>query len=197
MALPDGAGSAASALARNQKFVSSFAEIVICMDNDSAGEEAVAKIRQMYPNIKVARIPKGKTKDGKEIKDANDLLMEGRGLELSNCIRFNAAKESPSGSATVAECLDDALRKPEWGLSYPWPGLTKMTYGIRFGELISVGGGTSVGKTLIAHEIAAHLMNGAVNPETGEEFEPIKCGMFMLEETVGNTIKNVAGKSAG
>lgn len=187
VALPDGAGSAASVFARRNAFVERFAEIVICMDNDEAGEDAVAKIRAMHPKIKVARIPKGFTKDGKAIKDANDLLMEGRSLELNNLLRFNAAKESPAGSATVAECLDDALKKPEWGLPYPWKGLTDMTYGIRFGEVISVGGGVSCGKTLIAHEIASHLI---INHN-------IKCGMFMLEETVGNTIKNVAGKSAG
>lgn len=187
VALPDGAGSAASVFARRNAFIERFEEIVICMDNDEAGEAAVSTIRGMHPKIKVARIPKGVKKDGKPIKDANDLVMEGRSLELNNLLRFNAAKESPSGSATVAECLDDALRKPEWGLDYPWPGLTKLTYGIRYGEVIAVGGGTSVGKTLIAHEIVSHLI---MNYD-------VKCGMFMLEETPGNTIKNVAGKSAG
>lgn len=187
VALPDGAASAANALSRCRKFVESFEELVICMDNDAAGEDAVAKIRQMYPHIKVARIPKGVTKDGKPIKDANDLLMEGRGMELNNAIRFNASKESPTGSATVADCIEDAMRKPEWGYDYPWEALTKLTYGIRLGEVISIGGGVSCGKTLLAHEIASHLIM-----KYGE-----KCGMFMLEETVGNTIKNIAGKSAG
>lgn len=187
VALPDGSGSAASVFARRAAFVSRFEEIVVCMDNDEAGEDAVAKIRAMHPKIKVARVPKGLTKDGKHIKDANDLLMEGRSLELNNLLRFNAAKESPAGSATVAECLEDAMKKPEWGLPYPWKGLTDMTYGIRFGEVISVGGGVSCGKTLLAHEIASFLITN----------HGIKCGMFMLEETVGNTIKNVAGKSAG
>ncbi|WP_369141303.1 toprim domain-containing protein, partial [Modestobacter versicolor] len=95
VALPDGAGSAASVFARRNSFVERFTEIVICMDNDEAGEAAVANIRAMHPKIKVARIPKGVTKDGKDIKDANDLLMEGRSLELNNLLRFNAAKESP------------------------------------------------------------------------------------------------------
>lgn len=187
VALPDGSGSAVTALVRNKTFVDRFTEIVVCMDNDEAGEKAVSAIRSLYPAIKVARIPKGKRKDGGDLKDANDMLMDGRGVELSNLLRFNAAKESPSGSATVAECIDDAIRKPEWGIPYPWKGLTDLTYGIRFGELISVGGGTSVGKTLIAHEIASHLIMN----------HNIKCGAFMLEETVGNTIKNIAGKSAG
>lgn len=186
VSLPDGAGSAANTISRCRAFVESFEDIVICMDNDEAGEDAVNKIRAMLPHVKVARIPKGVTKDGKLIKDANDLLMEGRSLELANALRYNAAKESPAGAATVADCLEDALKKPEWGLSYPWPGLTEKTFGLRYGDVIAVGGGVGGGKTLIAHELSAHLIN--------EHKE--KVGVFMLEETPGNTLKNIAGKSA-
>ncbi|MFW3388081.1 UNVERIFIED_CONTAM: toprim domain-containing protein, partial [Kocuria sp. CPCC 205274] len=96
VSLPDGAGSAASVFARRRAFVERFEEIYICMDNDDAGEKAVSDIRAMYPKIRVARIPKGTAKDGKAIKDANDLLMDGRSLELNNLLRFNAAKESPT-----------------------------------------------------------------------------------------------------
>ncbi|WAX14208.1 DNA primase/helicase [Escherichia phage ECO319P1] len=186
VALPDGAGSAASAFARCRQFVESFQDIVVCMDNDEAGDDAVNKLRAMYPNIKIARIPKGIYGDGKHIKDANDMIMAKRSLELNNCLRFNAAKESPAGSTTVAECIEDALKKPEWGLSYPWKGLTDLTFGLRYGEVIAIGGGVGGGKTLLAHELSAHLIN--VHKE--------KVGAFMLEETVGNTIKNIAGKSA-
>lgn len=186
VSLPDGAGSAANVFARCRQFVESFQEIVVCMDNDSAGDDAVNKMRAMYPNIKIARIPKGVYGDGKHIKDANDMVMANRSLELNNCLRFNAAKESPAGSTTVAECIEEAMKKPEWGLDYPWPGLTELTFGLRTGEVIAIGGGVGGGKTLLAHELCAHLINKYKQ----------KCGAFMLEETVGNTIKNVAGKSA-
>lgn len=145
VSLPNGASAAASAIANNRAFVESFEEIIVCMDNDDAGQEAVSKIRAMLPHIKVARIPKGFTKDGKEIKDANDLLMDGRSLELFNALRYNAAKESPAGAATVSDCLEDALKKPEYGLSWPWPMMTDLTFGLHYGEMISVGGGTGSG----------------------------------------------------
>lgn len=186
VALADGAGSAASQIARNQAFVSRFEEVVVCMDNDDAGEEAVRKVRSMLPHVKVARIPKGLKKDGSPIKDANDLLMENRSLELANALRYNAAKESPAGASTVADCLEDAMKKPEWGMSYPWPGLTELTFGLRIGDVIAIGGGVGGGKTLIAHELSAHLINEHKQ----------KVGVFMLEETPGNTLKNIAGKSA-
>lgn len=113
VSLPDGAGSAAAALQRCQKFVDTFDELVICMDNDEAGEAAVRVIRALYPHVKIARILKGKKKDGGEVKDANDLLMEGRGLELHNALRYSAATETPSAAVSVSDCIEDALKKPE------------------------------------------------------------------------------------
>ena len=142
--LPDGAGSAATAILRNREFVEPFETIVVCMDNDKAGEDAFQAIRALYPDkVLKARIPKGYFGENNEkaIKDANDMMMAGRGLELYNALRWNASKESPAGAATVADCLDDALIKPEWGMSYPWPGLTDLTFGLRYGDLIAVGGG--------------------------------------------------------
>lgn len=186
VSLPDGSKSAATALARNRKFVESFKDIVICMDNDEAGEEAVKAIRSLYPNVQVARINLGKRKDGSPIKDANDLLMEGRTQELNNILRFHAAKEKPCGAVSVMDCIDEALKKPEWGYSYPWDGLTQMTYGIVLGEMIAIGAGVALGKTLMAHEMAAHFIN---------KYD-MSVGCFLLEETVGNSIKNIAGKSA-
>jgi twinkle protein len=113
VSLPDGAGSAAAVLQRNHKFIDVFEELVVCMDNDEAGESAVRTIRALYPHTKIARIPKGLTKDNKQIKDANDMLMEGRGGELNNALRYSAATETPAAAVSVSECISDALKKPE------------------------------------------------------------------------------------
>jgi twinkle protein len=187
VSLPDGAGSQAiAALGRNRNFIESFSELVICMDNDDAGEDTVNKIRSLYPNIKIARIPKGLKHNGKDIKDANDMVMAGMGVELFNSLRFTASKETPAEAMSVMDCMEDALKKPEWGLSYPWEGLTNLTYGLVYGEMISIGGGVGGGKTLLAHEMTAHFINE----------HDVNCGVFMLEEGVGMSLKNIAGKSA-
>lgn len=177
VALPDGAKSAAHALGRNREFVEGFEELVVCMDADDEGDAAAAVIRSIYPKAKIARLP---------LKDANDMLMAKRFRELQQALVFESKVETPDYACGVMECLDEALSKPEWGLSYPWPELTKLTYGLRQGEIISVGAGVSLGKTLLAHEIAAHLIHE----------EQQKVGMIMLEETVGMTLKNVAAKKA-
>jgi twinkle protein len=187
ISLPDGAGSqAVAALSRNRKFVESFKEIIICMDNDEVGEETVGKIRSIYPDIKIARIPKGLKIGDKDIKDANDMLMAGYTSELYNALRYTASKETPAEAVSVMDCLEEALKKPEWGLSLPWDGLTQLTYGLVWGEMWSVGGGVGTGKTLLAHELSAHFINE----------HDVNCGVFMLEEGVGMSLKNIAGKSA-
>lgn len=189
VALPNGAGSISSVMSRNREFLNGFDEIVICMDNDEAGEEALVKGRALYPTAKFARIPKGEFEhkgNKKELKDANDMLLAGRAQELFNVLKFSAKRESPAGAVTVFDCLEDAMRKPEWGIPYPWEKLNNMTFGIRWGEMVAIGGGVGSGKTLIAHELVAWLclkygFNG---------------GGFFLEEKVGMSVKNIAGKSA-
>ena len=46
-----------------------------------------------------------------------------------------------------------------------------MTYGLNFGELVSVGGGVGSGKSLLAHEMAAWYC----------QEHDVNCGVFMLE----------------
>lgn len=189
VALPFGAGSISSVMSRNRDFLNGFEEIVLCMDNDEAGEEALNRGRALYPHAKFSRIPKGTFQFNgadKVIKDANDMLLAGRSQELFNNLKFSAKRESPAGAVTVFDCLEDALKKAEWGIPWPWTTLNNMTFGIRWGEMVAIGGGVGSGKTLIAHELVSwlcleHGFNG---------------GGFFLEEKVGMTIKNIAGKSA-
>lgn len=144
VALPFGAASITSVMSRNRDFLNSFEEIVLCMDNDEAGEKALAGGRALYPHAKFSRIPKGSFQFNgveKEIKDANDMLLSGRGQELFNNLKFSAKRESPAGAVTVFDCLEDALKKVEWGIPYPWKELNEMTFGIRWGEVVAIGGG--------------------------------------------------------
>lgn len=118
VSLPFGAGSISSVLSRNRDFVNGFEEVVLCMDNDDAGEIALTKGRSLFPHVKFARIPKGAFPYNgveKEIKDANDMLLSGRGQELFNILKYSAKRESPAGAVTIFDCLDDALKKAEWG----------------------------------------------------------------------------------
>jgi twinkle protein len=175
LALSDGAGSAVACMSRNSNVVNEFEEVILCFDNDRAGEEAVREVMKVFPNIKSVVLP---------LKDANDMLMEGREKELHNLLLGRAEQPKVEGLIDVVSCLEEALHKPEMGFSYPWEELTKLTFGQRFGEIIAVGGGVGCGKTAMAHEIAAWNWK-----EHGQ-----KSFMVMLEENNGDTIKNLASK---
>lgn len=172
-----GVGSAPRDIQMMQEFLKNFGEVIYVHDNDEAGRESVETVRSLLPKCKFVTTP---------LKDANDMLMAGRGSELFNLLIFQSKIKSPDGAIRAKDALVLALTPPQWGLSYPWEGLTNLTYGQRFGEIRSWGAGTGLGKTLTAHKLVAHNIT-----EHG-----LKCGVALLEENNGDSLKNIAGKIA-
>lgn len=152
-----------------------FEEIIYVYDNDDAGRKSVDQVRALIPDCKFVCMP---------LKDVNDMHMAGREQEAWAAILFEGKPKSPDCAVSVKEIRHEASKPPEWGKSYPWEGLTKLTYGQRDGEIIAIGGGTGIGKTLLAHQIAAWNIT--------EHKENV--GVFLLEENVNNSLKNIAGK---
>ena len=173
-----GAGSAARDLERYRDAISKYKEVVYVHDNDAAGFESAETVRAILPTCKFVCMP---------LKDVNDMLMAKRSKEAYNLLRFQTKVRSPDCAVRAVDALESALKPPEWGKSYPWQGWTDLTYGQRDGELISVGGGVGCGKTAIAHEVAGWNMS--------EHKENV--AVCLLEETNGNTLKNIAAKIAG
>lgn len=174
-----GVGSAARDIEKMQKdgTLGKFQEIVYVHDADEAGRKSAEVVRALLPDCKFIELP---------LKDPNDMLMAGRDQELWAALRFEGKTKSPDGAVRVRDIRGDASKAPEWGKSYPWEGLTNLTYGQRDGEIVAIGGGTGIGKTLLAHCIAAH------NILEHQE----KVGVFLLEENVNMSLKNIAGKVA-
>ena len=154
-----------------------YKEIVYVYDNDKAGEESAEIVRQLIPDCKFVTMP---------LKDVNDMRMAGRDREAWAAILFEGKPKSPDCAVSVNDIRGEANKPPVWGKSYPWKGLTDLTYGQRDAEIIAIGGGTGIGKTLLAHQIAA--WNITEHKENA--------GTFLLEENVGNSLKNIAGKVA-
>jgi twinkle protein len=180
VSLPSGAGSVTATLKKILKRVQArgFKEIVFLMDDDEAGHLAEKEAHRVIPNtMKRAQMPTG-------CKDANDALQKGKYMELASNMLWNAHKPPIKGVIQVSDILSRIEERPTWGLSYPWAGITKLTYGQRFSECSAIGGGTGCGKTVIAHELAAHNFK-----EHGES-----TFMVLLEESNPDTIRNVAGK---
>lgn len=178
VSLPNGSAHAAHAMSQNSSFINNFDKVVLCFDSDEAGKkarEAAAQILGAKAHI-VEKMPR---------KDANDMYMADMGDELKS-LTVNAVRYMPAALVTVDDVMEDILAKPTYGLSYPWPTLTDLTFGIKTGQLIGIGAGVGVGKTDWFSQLTAHLIS-----EHGQSV-----GMFKLEERSAKSFRAIASKIA-
>ncbi len=178
VSIPNGASAAVKDVSRNLAFVSSFDKVVLALDQDAPGKEATVNLLKLLPMACVAEFDE---------KDANDMLLKGKSEALYKSVVFNAKVIKPASVVSIADIKDRALARPQMGLSWPWPTLTKSTYGIQRKTIYGLGAGVSMGKTEFAKELEAHLLN----------HHKLPIGMIMLEEDAGMTLKTLAGKVDG
>ena len=179
VSVPNGAQSAKKYIASNIDWLNKFETVVLMFDNDEPGKAAVQECAPLFrPGAcKVART---------ELKDANKMLLEGRGAEIIKAI-WDAKEFRPDGLVSVDEILDEIKKPIVQGLPWFLPELTLATYGRRPGELYGFGAGTGVGKTdLLTQQIAFDIT------QLGEHV-----GCLFLETPVVELGKRIAGKLAG
>lgn len=136
VSLPNGASAAVKAINSQISFVNSFEEVVLVFDQDEPGQQAISDVLKLIPEALVVKLPE---------KDANAMVMKGQSSNLAKQCLFHAQKNRPSHVATVSDLRNRALEKPEMGLEWPWPTLTKETYGIHPKKLYGFGGAVGMG----------------------------------------------------
>ncbi len=175
VSLRHGAKVAAKSMSTNKEIIDLAEKVVLVFDTDSEGTLASeAASRVLGAKAHVASLP---------MKDANDMLSAGQEKELKRAA-INAPRYMPAALVTAADLKEDILVEPSYGLNYPWPSLTKLTYGLRRGLLIGVGAGVGIGKTDWLSQLSSHIL--VDNNE--------KLATFKLEEPPAKTIKAIAGK---
>lgn len=121
----------------HRDWIRSFAEVVLCLDNDKAGQEATTEAIRIVGVDKV-RLTK------LSHKDANEVLVQSGADALMACI-FNAAPYIPSGIITK-EALWEALVSYNSASSHPYPscleGINTKLKGKRGGEIALFVSGT-------------------------------------------------------
>lgn len=150
VSLINGSGSAGKALAdKAAEIRAHFEEVILAFDMDKPGKEATTAALLSYPTAKSVVLPD---------HDPNKCLQEGKALALANAVLFRA--DAPKNTRLVwGPTLYAEAKKPaEWGLSYPWPTLTRLTRGMRYGETHYWGAGVKMGKSTLVDELAAHFM---------------------------------------
>jgi len=149
--LPHGSGSARKCLDKHAEDIRRFfREVVLCFDNDAAGQEAVKKAMMVLPEAKVAVLP---------AKDANQCLMEGKAKAAYNVLAYRSL--APKNTRIVrAEDIHETAKQPaKFGeMSWPWKKMNQDLRGIRYGETIYLGAGTKVGKTTVKNALGAHFI---------------------------------------
>lgn len=164
-------------IADNLKHIRKFNKVILAFDNDEVGRELTIKASQLIrEKAHVLQYPEG-------CKDANQCLLEDRDAEFVDAW-WNAGKPEVSSIKTISDLWEEATAAVEMGISWPWPSVTKETFGIRFHNLYVIGGGPGVGKTEIAKEVIQHLT----------DFHDELVGIIFMEEPAPTTARVLAGK---
>lgn len=179
ISLKNGANAAKKEIAHHIDWINGYEEVYVWFDNDDAGRQAVNEITTIIPadKLRIIRHPK--------YKDANEVLnYEGKAGVVNTF--YNAERYKPDDIVTPLDLIDTIAEPIKMGFDYAYEHLTKMLYGRRFGEVVVVGAGVSVGKTdFIMTQVAHDIAKGW------------KVASFMLEQSVKETMLRVAGKMNG
>jgi twinkle protein len=176
VSIKNGAQSAAADVKKNLEFLSSFENVIICFDSDKAGRNAAKTVAGLFPpnKAKIMTLPA-------EYKDANDMLRKAQHKKFVDCF-WQAKTITPAGIIRVSEkfgAWKDRTEKES--IPYPWGVLNEKLHGIRKGELVTVCGGTGLGKTSVTRELEHWILNNSED----------NIGIIALEEDWRRTVDGI------
>jgi len=171
-----GASGAVKDVKESLEFLESFDNVVVCFDNDKAGREASRKVARLFTpsKAKIMTLPE-------QFNDPNDMLFASKG-NLFNQVWWAAKTYTPAGVINVSDYkLKFFDREKKKSVPYPYAGLNKKLYGLRQGELVTLTGGTGLGKSSVTRELEHWLIK-----ETDDNV-----GIISLEEDPNRTISGI------
>ncbi len=175
-------------IAAQYKFCDSFENIVLCYDQDKAGETAAEKV--------VSYLPKGKVKFmTMRYKDPNEYLMNGKQKEFINDF-YNAKTYTPAGVVGSSELYEKLLESTQVK-KIPLPPfmakLDEMLNSIDLGTIGVIAAGSGAAKTTVANELIYYwLFNSPY--KVGVVSLELTCGQYaqaMLSRHIENKIANI------
>lgn len=175
--VPNGAQSAVKAIKKDLAKLLNFDSIVLCFDQDEAGQKAVEDCVGLFPpgKVKIASLSE---------KDANDVLVMGKIKELTSIV-FTATEYRPDGIVWGNEIdVDELFVKKPRGFSLPYPILDDKIRGLKAGRIYTIYAGTGNGKSTSMREIALHI---------SKHHTDSKIANIFLEESLGFTALSYMG----
>jgi len=178
VSIKSGAQGGVRDVKQSLEYLESFDSVVINFDNDKHGKEAAQAIAKLLTpkKAKIMTLPV-------DYKDANDMLRQGRHAAYVSAF-WDAKVYTPSGVLNLSDQLGayQKLRSErKTAIPYPWAGLNKKLEGLRAGELVTLTGGTGLGKSSVTREIEHWLI------ENTED----NVGVIALEENWSRTAEGI------
>lgn len=155
VSIPSGVSSARKYFKKHLEFFESYAEIVLCFDNDEPGREALEKCAPLFSpgKCKIVRLPK-------EFKDPNEMLLAGRVDQLMTAL-WEAKVYRPDGIVDGVDIRDKIMARFKLGVvrgfKTMYPELEEKLFGIHKGKLLTLTAGSGIGKSTLAQELAYEL----------------------------------------
>ena len=171
-----GANGAVRDIKESLEFFDNFENVIIAFDKDKAGQEASIKVARLFKpgKARIVTLPNG-------WKDPNDMLKNNRHKEFVEAW-WSAKVYTPSGVINVSEQREKFHnRERKESVPYPYEGLNKKLYGLRQGELVTLTGGTGLGKSSVTRELEHHLIKNTTD----------NVGIIALEEDWRRTIDGI------
>lgn len=182
-----GEGNTVHCIKTNYKFVDSFDQIILCLDNDEAGRAATQACAEILPKGKVYILHMNES-------DPNDYLKKGKSKEFISAF-FDARKYIPAGIAASCDIdceLEQELLLPKLTLPPFMSKIQSMTAGgIPQKKIINIAAENGIGKTTIVNEIIWHWIFKC--PHTvgilSTELDKAQYGLAMLSRHIGRKIQ--------
>jgi twinkle protein len=179
VSLRSGASNAAKEIKEQLEWLESYENIVICFDNDKAGDAALEQVKDLFsPNkLKICKLP---------VKDASDMLIANRVKDFTQ-LWWNAKVYRPDGIVAGTETWDKLVEKRQVkSIPYPWEGLNHITRGHRPYELVTITSGSGMGKSQFIREIEYDLLRRCEG----------NIGVLALEEDLARTTLGIMSVAA-
>ena len=170
VSIRSGAAGAAKDIKANLEWLETFDNVVICFDNDKAGQEAARSVLDLFtPNkAKNVTLP---------MKDAGDML---KARKVADFVKewWNAKAYRPDGIIAGSDTWDSIIEQQNVrSIPYPWECLNEYTHGFREKELVTITSGSGMGKSQIVRELEHYLLGATED----------NIGILALEEDIPKT----------
>ena len=170
VSLRNGASNASKEIKEQLEWLEGYDNVVVCFDNDKAGQSAVDAIKDLFSpsKLKIVKLP---------MKDASDMLQANKLAAFVKCW-WEAKEYQPDGIVSGIDTWEAITNKIKvQSIPYPWQGLNDYTKGFRPYELVTITSGSGMGKSQMIRELEYYLLNATQD----------NIGILALEEDVART----------